>query len=121
MAQNSNVEKLLPLTPLWFQILLALVDKSSHGYAIIKAMEERTGSSITTATAPVYLALRRLRDLGFIADAGTDGSRKLHRITPFGRRVVRAEAARIVGTMGTLLDLDLVDKKQLAQLMRTRS
>jgi DNA-binding PadR family transcriptional regulator len=37
---------LLPLTPLAFQVLLALADEARHGYGIIREVETRTDGLI---------------------------------------------------------------------------
>jgi DNA-binding MarR family transcriptional regulator len=41
---TAAIESYLPLHPLEFRILLALADGPSHGYRIVKAIEERIGA-----------------------------------------------------------------------------
>ena len=48
------------MTPLTYQILLALADASRHGYGIIKELEARLGSSAVPSTGALYLALQRM-------------------------------------------------------------
>ncbi len=50
------------LSELAFHILLALADGPSHGYAIGKDVEERSGGRLDPATGALYQALRRLAD-----------------------------------------------------------
>ena len=57
---QRDVEAHLPLTPLSFQILLALVDEERHGYGIMKEIERRTKGRMSPATGPLYLAAQRL-------------------------------------------------------------
>lgn len=57
------------LTPLTYQILLALADGDLHGYGIIKEIEQRSGSSSAPSTGALYLALQRMEGEGLIAEA----------------------------------------------------
>ena len=51
---------LLPLTPVSFEILLALSDEARHGYAIMRAVEERTRGATSLHAGSLYRALARL-------------------------------------------------------------
>lgn len=93
-------EALLPLHPLEFRILLVLLDGPSHGYRIVKAIEERVGQTRRIYPANLYRRIRDLMDRGLIeasdAPAGeTDGRRTYVAVSDLGRRVARAEAERL--------------------------
>ena len=92
-----RTDAVLPLTPVSFEILLALLDGDRHGYAILQAVEARLESVLPLRTGTMYRALARLLDEGLIAEAsGDDGDRRrTYRITPLGRKVARAEAERL--------------------------
>ena len=49
MSENERVspQSYLPLTPVVFQILLALTDQERHGYGIMKEVSDRTDGSVT--------------------------------------------------------------------------
>jgi DNA-binding PadR family transcriptional regulator len=91
----------LPLTPVAFEILLSLAEEDRHGYHIMQAVERRTDGRITLHAGTLYRALARLVDIGLIEelderpDPATDERRRYYRLTPFGRDVARAEAARL--------------------------
>jgi DNA-binding PadR family transcriptional regulator len=90
----------LPLSPHQFHILLALTDADRHGYGIILDVAERTGGAMRLGTGTLYTALAGLVDDRLIAEAPaprkeTDERRKYYRLTPIGRRVLRAETARL--------------------------
>lgn len=91
----------LPLRPRDFLILLALRDATLHGYGIIKAVELSAGDTVPLDAANLYRSLKRLTRDGLVvdverpADAPEDEQRKYFALTPFGRRVVAAEAARL--------------------------
>ena len=112
---ERDVEALLPLTPLSFQILLALVDAERHGYGIMKEIERRTKGRMTTATGPLYLAAQRLMESGLIAESDKrpapeldDQRRRYYKLTTFGRAVAAAEARRMAQLVDVALDKDLV-------------
>jgi DNA-binding PadR family transcriptional regulator len=89
----------LPLHPLEFRILLALLEGAAHGYEIVRRIEmrERYGAIYP---ANLYRRIRELRERNLLEDvaapAGEDERRRQYlAITPFGRLVARAEAARL--------------------------
>ena len=87
-----------PLTPLSAAILFALAGGVSHGYAIIKEIEDSTNGEMTPRTGSMYLALHRLLESGLIAEADVDGEdarRRYYALTPAGRAAARAEAERM--------------------------
>ncbi len=92
-----------PLKPDFFHILLALNDRELHGYAIIKAVDRATEGRIKLEPSPLYRRLRKLLDDGVIAESATrppeeedDDRRRYYRLTGEGRRILAAEAARLV-------------------------
>ena len=60
---------LLPLTPVAFNVLLALADEERHGYGIILEVEERTGGGVRVGPGTLYGALKRLREGGMIEES----------------------------------------------------
>jgi DNA-binding PadR family transcriptional regulator len=101
-ASMTDAERHLPLSPHQFQILLALTDGDRHGYGIILEIAERTRGDMRLGTGTLYTALARLVDGGLIAESARrppapadDDRRRYYRLTPLGRAVLRAEAARL--------------------------
>lgn len=100
--QARDPSAYVPLPDFWLHILLVLGDGPSHGYAIGKAMEERSQGRLTPTTGTLYHALRRLHEEGLIAEAripaGDEGRgppRQYFKLTRFGRRVFAVEARRL--------------------------
>src|SRR5436190_21482070 len=98
----DDTKRYLPLSPQQFQILLALADAARHGYGIILDIAERTRGGMRLGTGTLYTALARLAEDGLIADsarrpspADDDERRRYYKLTPLGRAVLRAEAARL--------------------------
>lgn len=77
-------------------ILAVLAERPSHGYGLIKAVEERSESGVLLDPANLYRVLRRMRELGWIEETESDNERRrVHRITAAGRAIVTAELARL--------------------------
>jgi len=88
------------ITPLTFEILLALADEDRHGYGIIKEIEDRSGSESAPSTGALYLALQRMEADELIeeapAAAGADARRRYYRLTRKGRDHAEAESNRLL-------------------------
>jgi DNA-binding PadR family transcriptional regulator len=92
---------LLPLKPLHFLMLLTLVDRERHAYGIKKDLTARAAHR-DVGPGTLYRSIAQLIDAGLIAESDRrpvaeldDERRKYYRLTPFGRRVLSAEAARL--------------------------
>lgn len=92
-----------PLRPVEFEILLTLATGERHGYAIIQDVEARSEGAVLLETGTLYRALRRLVSDGLAKptsrrppdEASDDERRRYYAITPLGRKVAGAEAARL--------------------------
>lgn len=99
---ETPARDLLPLPVHVLQILLALLERPQHGYAILKKVESQTGGESKLGTSTLYAALRRLTGLGLIAETeapddvdSDDARRRYYALTASGREVVAAEVRRI--------------------------
>jgi DNA-binding PadR family transcriptional regulator len=96
-----DVHEHLPLAPRDLLILAVLAEGPSHGYGLIKAVEERSESGVLLDPANLYRVLRRMRELGWIEEAaGADERRRVHRITDLGRALAAAELRRLERLLG---------------------
>ena len=100
------------MTPLTFQILLALADEARHGYGVIKEIEERAGSGAAPSTGALYLALQRMEATGLIEDAkkadSGDARRRYYRLTRKGREHAEAESMRLVDLVRSAREKNLL-------------
>lgn len=95
---NKTPESFLPLTPVAFEILLALAEGERHGYDVMVGIERRTAGRISLNPGTLYRALDRLVQEGLLTStAGSvDGqNRRLFSVSALGRAVAAAEAARM--------------------------
>ena len=92
-------ESLLPLTHVVYHVLLSLSSSERHGYGIIKDVADRTAGRLELEAGTLYAAIKRMRDEGLIEEAtapeDADARRRYYGLTPFGRRVLRAESERL--------------------------
>jgi DNA-binding PadR family transcriptional regulator len=95
-------EGFLPLTPVVFEIALALAAGDRHGYEIMQDVERRTDGRIVLHPGTLYRALARLLDQGLIEelderpdDGHDDERRRYYRLTANGLEVARGEARRL--------------------------
>jgi DNA-binding PadR family transcriptional regulator len=66
-------------------LLALLADRPSHGYELIKALEERSGGFYSPSPGMVYPALQYLEEVGH-ASVIVDGTKKLYSITAEGQQ-----------------------------------
>jgi DNA-binding PadR family transcriptional regulator len=96
---DRDLLSFLPLTPVAFEILLALGDGERHGYDVMLAIETRTGGRLSPNPGTLYRAIDRLVAEGLIdvrerqADRGEP--RRFFRLSKLGTRVAAAEVERL--------------------------
>ena len=96
MRDERRPDDLLPLTPAMFHVMLCLAEGDRHGYRILKDVAERTAGRVVLSTGTLYGIIKRLIDDGLAVEvASGDDRRRAYRLTPFGRGVAGAEAARL--------------------------
>ena len=83
-------------------ILATLADGYRHGYAIRKDVEARTGGTVKLGVTTLYRMLRQLLEARLVDESTErpaarfdDERRRYFRITPQGRKVLRAELQRM--------------------------
>ena len=108
MKNRVAPDDLLPLAPAVFQILLSLADGERHGYALKREIARRTDGRLTLGAGVLYGSISKMLSQGLIEESDErpdphldDERRRYYKVTPFGRRVAQAEAAR----MRELVDL----------------
>jgi len=88
-----------PMKQQWFHILLALAERDLHGYAIQRAVLERTDGQIRLWPAMLYRSLNTLDEAGLVKKAATpadeqeDERRQYYSLTIPGRDRLQEEAA----------------------------
>jgi DNA-binding PadR family transcriptional regulator len=99
---SRDLEAFLPLKPVEFHVLVALLSRERHGYGIVQDIAERTGGRIRLVPGNLYPVLRRLVEEGLLEE-GTERpatdldhkQRRYYSITSLGKRVAAAEVVRL--------------------------
>jgi DNA-binding PadR family transcriptional regulator len=77
-------------------VILKLVsEKPSHGYELIKAIEERLSGAYSPSPGVVYPTLTLLEDLGYVAVVQTEGAKKAYGITEDGSKALADNLATV--------------------------
>jgi len=77
-------------------ILLSMISaKPSHGYDLIKALEERMGGGYSPSPGVIYPTLTMLEEQGYASIAAEDG-KKLYRATTEGEAFLKANQTSVV-------------------------
>ena len=99
---SPKPEKMIPLTPAVFHILLALADGERHGYAISQEVAANTQGQIKMGPGTLYGTIKRMLAKNLIEESDErpdpeldDERRRYYRLTGLGRRVAGAEAERL--------------------------
>jgi DNA-binding PadR family transcriptional regulator len=102
MKPTDNPERMLPLSPAVFHILLTLADGERHGYSIMQEIAKQTGGTLHIGPTTLYRSIKHLLESGLITEvderpdpALDDERRRYYRITSFGKLVASAEARRL--------------------------
>jgi DNA-binding PadR family transcriptional regulator len=92
----------MTLRSIEFHILLTLAGEERHGYAILQEVAALTGGELQIEPGTLYRAIHRMLRDGWVVESARrpaadldDERRRYYRITPAGRRVASAEAARL--------------------------
>lgn len=77
-----------------FVILRLLKEKPSHGYELIKALEEKLAGCYSPSPGTVYPTLQMLEDQGYVRAVEENGKRVYH-ITPEGEAFLAANRSTV--------------------------
>jgi DNA-binding PadR family transcriptional regulator len=97
---NDDIGSFLPLSPAILHILLALAGEERHGYAIMQEVARQSEGQYRLGPGTLYDNLQKLVNHAMVEESSRRGAdddprRRYYRLTPFGRRVLTAEIARL--------------------------
>ncbi len=102
MDLDEVLERILPLTPTVYHMLVALASGPRHGYAIAKEVEELTDGRIVMGPGTLYGSLQRMEHQGLITESANPGDeglhadrRRYHQMTSLGSTALRVESERL--------------------------
>ena len=84
-------------------VLLQLIaDKPSHGYELIKAIENMFGGAYSPSPGVVYPTLTYLEEAGYASVSPEPGGKKLYAITPEGRVELEQSQTQLNGILARI-------------------
>lgn len=117
--EGDAPDDFLPLPGDTFDVLVSLADDDRHGYAILQDIADRTDGRIRLSPSTLYAVIKRLLESGLIDElserpdpAHDDVRRRYYRLTTLGRRVAKAEAARLERLLADARLSGLVPRKR---------
>ena len=111
------LERMLPLTPAVFFILLALAEGEKHGYAIMQDVQSLSAERLRMGPGTLYSTVQRLLDMSLIEETQRAGERSDHenrrryyRLTRMGKRLIETEVSRMESVVQLARQRKLVPK-----------
>ncbi len=99
---KKDITTFIPLPPRDYLVLFALTEGDRHGYGLVKDVESLTNGLVSLDPSNLYRSIKRLAEDGLVTESGQKKTpraggerRRFYAITPFGQRVVSAEAQRL--------------------------
>jgi DNA-binding PadR family transcriptional regulator len=102
-GRGRRSERVFEQGDLRLLLLKLIADKPSHGYELIKAVEESVGGAYSPSPGVVYPTLTHLEDLGYTRVQEAEGGKKLFAITPEGEAYL-AEQAGVLAQLNAKVD-----------------
>jgi DNA-binding PadR family transcriptional regulator len=111
---DTKIDDLLPLKPVWLHLLLSMTAGHRHGYAMRKEVERRTAGQVRIWPATLYRGLAGLIAAGLVLeDSHTptedgDRERRLYLVTERGKLALAAEMRRLEALVREARVLDIL-------------
>src|SRR5579871_4719246 len=102
-------------------VLLKLIaDKPSHGYELIKAVEEAVGGAYAPSPGVVYPTLTLLEDMGYVRQQpDAEGAKKLYAVTAEGTAHLVEQKAAVESIFGRMDEVASANRGRSApQILR---
>src|SRR5271163_1429517 len=101
-VNRTDVERLLPLPLPVLHMLLTLTEGERHGYALKRAILQRTEGKLNLGSGALYGSINKMLEQGLIEESAErpdahldDERRRYYRLSALGQRVVEAETMRL--------------------------
>ncbi|HUB97005.1 MAG TPA: PadR family transcriptional regulator [Stellaceae bacterium] len=85
-----------------FVLLRLIAEKPSHGYELIKAIEDRVGGAYSPSPGVIYPTLTLLEEMGYATVTPGEGGKKLYSVTPEGEAALAANQPAIDAIFGRI-------------------
>ncbi|MEN3974158.1 PadR family transcriptional regulator [Emcibacter sp. SYSU 3D8] len=92
---GGRIGRFLAHGDLRFLLLKLISEKPSHGYELIKEIEDRVAGAYTPSPGVIYPTLTLLEELGWARVARSEGTKKLFEVTADGLLAIEANKATV--------------------------
>lgn len=103
-----------------FVVLKLIADQPSHGYELIRAVEQAAGGAYTPSPGVIYPTLTLLEDLGYVGVSEAAGSKKLYTVTPEGEAFLAENKAHVDGLFARMNEAASRSAAFSPQILRAR-
>lgn len=104
-GRGRRAERIFDQGDLRVVILKLISDAPSHGYEIIKAIEEKVGGAYSPSPGVIYPTLTLLEELGYVTVESAEGGKKLYRITEAGQAELADKKPMVDAIFSRMSDL----------------
>ena len=101
-----------------FVLLKLIKDQPSHGYELIKAVEQAAGGAYSPSPGVIYPTLTLLEELGYITAADGGGGKKLYTLSPEGDAFLEANKAHVDGLSARMAEAAARSNASAPQVLR---
>lgn len=91
---QSLIKSYIPMSEASFLLLVSLLEEN-HGYGIMRQAADMTDQRVSLGAGTVYTIIYKMENDGIIEAVREVDRRKVYRITPLGRELLREECHRI--------------------------
>jgi DNA-binding PadR family transcriptional regulator len=103
-----------------FVILKLIAEQPSHGYELIKAVEQSAGGAYSPSPGVIYPTLTLLEELGYVTATDEPGGKKLYTITPEGEAFLKTNDNHVGGLFARMAEVASQSAAFSPQVMRAR-
>jgi DNA-binding PadR family transcriptional regulator len=93
--RHGRSDRVFEQGDLRFVILKMISEKPSHGYELIREIEDRLGGAYSPSPGVVYPTLTLLEDLGYATVSQSEGAKKAYAITSEGLAALEENKAAV--------------------------
>ncbi len=102
---GRRAERVFDQGDLRFVILKLISEKPSHGYEIIKAIEEKVGGAYSPSPGVIYPTLTLLEEMNYVTVENVEGGKRLYKITEAGSAALEDKKAVVDGIFRRMSDI----------------
>lgn len=103
-----------------FVLLKLIADQPSHGYELIKAVEQAAGGAYSPSPGVIYPTLTLLEELGYVSAAEGGGGKKLYTITDDGKAFLADNQDHVDRLFGRMAEAAARSGLNAPQILRAR-